>query len=37
MSDELKKKILEIYFENTEKGRTSGNWYHTIAESKESG
>jgi len=35
MSDELKRKILEIYLENTEKGRTSGNWYHTVAESLE--
>jgi len=35
MSDELKRKILEIYLENTEKGRTVGNWYHTVAESME--
>jgi len=33
MSDELKRKILEIYLENTEKDRTTGNWYHTVAES----
>jgi len=33
MSDELKRKILEIYLENTEKGRTTGNWYHVVAES----
>ena len=35
MSDELKRKLLEIYLENTEKGRTSGNWYHIVAESLE--
>lgn len=33
MSDELKRKILEIYLENTEKDRTMGNWYHVVAES----
>ena len=35
MSDELKRKLLEIYLENTEKDRTIGNWYHTVAESLE--
>ena len=33
MSDELKRKILEIYLEHTENGRTMGNWYNTFAES----